>query len=62
MGAKARGVAELARTAGALDDDIGDLPGEAGNIEHGPVDDFDPHHVACRYALQLIARAVGFAR
>ena len=26
MGAKARGVAELARTAGALDDDIGDLP------------------------------------
>ena len=61
VGAKARSVAELARTAGALDDDVGDLPRQPRNIEHCAVDDFDPHHVARRDALQLVARAVGFA-
>ena len=53
--------AELAGSRIAFVNDIGDHPGQPGNIERVAVDQLDTHDVACRDATKLVRYAVRFA-
>ena len=63
VGAKARAVFELARhAAGTGGHDIGDLSGEAGDIERISLDDLDPDDGIGRDPAELVAQRIALAR
>ena len=62
MRAQFRVPGELARKGIRLDDHVGDLSRQAGQVERGPIDDFDPHDIVDRDARHLGEDVVGLAR